>query len=210
MRYIENTSIETIAKNIGEEYNETIIFFAGDFLGKDAAGMLDISHAKISNKDYIKDAVKFNNYLDKKLIKYQDYLRAKLKTAFNPYNFDINKIEGYYFPPNSEPSIRITKDVYFKEFLKNNKENLLKGNKDLSINFKTGNMYYAHHLADVLDYELDSEGNLLMIIADTNDFNPDDPSKLVQAGEIAMREGYLKPLFILKEVKVQKTELDKI
>ncbi len=156
---------------------------------------------------YIKDAIKFNSYEDKRLIKYQDYLKTKLKIAFNPYGYDINTIEGYYFPPDSEPSIRITQDAYFKEFLRNNKENILNGKKDLSINFKTGNMYYAHHLADILDYKLEN-GNLRMFMSDTNDFNPGDPSKLVQAGEILMREGHARPLFIIKELYVPKSELN--
>lgn len=205
---IRDKTSEELADMIGTKYKIWHDKLAQLTLGKDAAGMLDISHPIPNNPDYIKDAFKFESYKDAKLTNFQGYLKDKLKSQFKGY--DIDKIQGYYFPPNSEPSLRILQDSYFKEFLKANRQNIFNGEKKLTVNFKSGNMYYAHHLADVLVQDITPEGNLRVIIADTNDYNVGDPSKLVQAGLIAMKKGDLIPLFVLKEVEIPKAELDKI
>jgi len=70
--------------------------------------------------------------------------------------------------------------------------------------------HYGTNIDDVIDFGFDSEGNLEIIIADTNDYNEGDPFKLVQAGDIAMKNGKLKPRFTLKHVIIPKDILEKL
>ena len=167
-------SPEDIASFIGKNYNGFSNFALKKIYGKDAAGMLDISHKKINDESYIKNAIKIENYRDKRFAKYEGYLKEKLTKQFEQYNKNINEISGYYFIPESEPSLRIANDSEFREFLKNNKDNILNNRGNLSIEFKKDNLYYAHHYVDFIDYRINENGDLEGIVADTNDYNKDD------------------------------------
>ena len=207
---IENSTPESLAEKVGEKYSPVYNSLAKFAFGKDAAGLLDISHKKINDESYIKNAIKIDNYKDKRFEKYEGYLKEKLTKQFEQYNKDINEIPGYYFMPESEPSQRIANDPEFRDFLKNNKDNILNNKGNLSIEFKKDNLYYAHHYVDFIDYRINENGDLEGIIADTNDYNKDDVQKIVKAGNIAMKNNKLEPLFVLKHVVVPKQELEKI
>ena len=207
---IKNAPLKFLADKVGKDYSSLYNLGAKFALGKDAAGMLDISHKKINDESYIKNAIKIDNYKDKRFEKYEGYLKEKLTEQFKHYNIDINEIPGYYFMPESEPSQRIVNDSEFRDFLKNNKDNILNNKGNLSIEFKKDNLYYAHHYADFINYKFNERGDLLGDVSDTNDYNENETTKIVKAGDIAMKKGDLKPLFTIKGVIAPKELLEKI
>ncbi len=207
---IKNAPLKFLADKVGKDYSSLYNLGAKFALGKDAAGMLDISHKKINDESYIKNAIKIDNYKDKRFEKYEGYLKEKLTEQFKHYNIDINEIPGYYFIPESEPSQRIVNDSEFRDFLKNNKDNILNNKGNLSIEFKKDNLYYAHHYADFINYKFNERGDLLGDVSDTNDYNENETTKIVKAGDIAMKKGDLKPLFTIKGVIAPKELLEKI
>lgn len=210
-KWIETQSPEELAKHVGTDYKNWKNNASKFFIGKDAAGMLDISHKNINDKSYLESVFKIDNYKDKRFEKYQNYLKDKLTQQFKHYGTNIDDIKGYYFGPNSKASQNMADDIYTQKYVKENKEGFLNNNlKKTSINFETGNMYYAHHLVDVIDYQFDSENNLELIISDTNDYNENDENKLVQAGDIAMKKDWLIPKFVIKHVIIPKENLEKL
>lgn len=210
-KWIETRTPEEIAKHVGADYKNWKNSGAKFLLGEDAAGMLDISHENINDKGYLENTFEINNYKDKRFEKYQNYLKNKLSQQFKHCGTNIDNIKGYYFSPNSKASQNMANDIYMQKYLKENRDGFLNNNlKKTSINFKTGNMYYAHHLVDVIDYQFDSENNLELVISDTNDYNENDKNKLVQAGDIAMKNKELKPKFVIKHAIIPKENLEKL
>ena len=184
--------------------------------GPDTIGMVDLAHGdKMKNKDYIKDVIHIKNYNDPSVASDKKYLSDKISSQFKDYNFDINKIKGYFFKNDSEPSQRMAKDEDFKKVIKENKENILNG-KDISIAFprysdrKKSNFQYALGHADIRNGYIDKEGNLRIKVYDTYDFNKENTSPLNQAGRDSMIKGELKPYFSIHDIMIPKKDLDEL
>ncbi len=208
---IDERDIEKNAKDIGKKYNVLKNQAAKVVFGEDAAGMLDISHDKVKDRSYLEGVFEIPNYKDERFKKYQPYLENKISKQFAHYGTNPNDVKGYYFGPNAKASVNMAQDSYMQQYVKDNKNGFLNNDlKKTSIDFKAGNMYYAHHLVDVIDYQFDSEGNLEILIADTNDFNENEDNKLVQAGDIAMKNKELKPQFAIKHVIIPKEKLGEL
>ena len=242
--YSDNTELENKVKNLNSKNNsnnskpkesltnkvvkttaETLLGKAYDFpgyaiakkkFGPDTTGMVDLAHGdKMQNRDYIKDVIHIKNYNDPSVESDKKYLSDKISSQFKDYNFDINKIKGYFFKNDSEPSQRMTKDEGFKKVIKENKENILNG-KDISIAFprysdrKKSNFHYALGHADIRNGYIDKEGNLRIKVYDTYDFNKENTSPLNQAGRDSMIKGELKPYFSIHDIMIPKKDLDEL
>lgn len=185
-------------------------------MGKDTAGMLDLAHPKMKNPNYVKDSDKLGNYNDKKVSKYEKYLKTKIEKQYKDYkNINPKNVDGRYFKPNSKPSIELSKTKEIKEFIKQHKyeiiNNTLFNNKEYqSIEFPTGDWYYAVHYTDIIDTYFDENGNLHVIMADTNDYNLDEDIELIKAGAEAMQKGELEPKYIIWDILIEKDDFDKI
>ncbi len=174
---LRNQAVKTTAEAMLGKYYDIGYFFADKAFGPDTTGMVDLAHGdKMKNKDYIKDVIHIKNYNDPSVASDKKYLSDKISSQFKDYNFDINKIKGYFFKNDSEPSQRMAKDEDFKKVIKENKENILNG-KDISIAFprysdyKKSNFHYALGHADIRNGYIDKEGNLRIKVYDTYDFN---------------------------------------
>ena len=214
----ENKSIKQKAVEfaLGDGYSLFGYHYAKNKYGKDTVGMVDLSHgSKMVNRNYIKDVTHLKNYNDPAVASDKQYLKKKVSEQFKDYNFDIEKIKGYFFKNNSEPSISISKDEDFKKTLKDNKENILSG-KEFSINFpkyednKKSNWHYALGHADVRNGYIDKEGNLRIKVYDTYDFNKNNKTMFNQAGRNVMLKGDLKPYFSIHDIIVPKKDLDEL
>ncbi len=106
---------KVIRSTIGDKYNEIKNRNVQKYLGKDTAGMLDLSHGiNMNDRDYIKDTISLDNYNDPKVASDREYLKKKVSEQFKDYNFDINKIKGYFFKSDSEPVQRLIETKIFK------------------------------------------------------------------------------------------------
>ncbi len=204
---------------IGENYNTDKYNWA-TISGPDTAGMLDLAHGEenMNNSDYIKDTVKLKNYEDPKIKQYQEYFKEKIENQFRDYGYNSKDIKGYFFNNNSEPSQRIVQNKDFRNYIKENYNELLKENIT-SISFpkhgpvgilKNNNFKNALGKADIKFEEVDKQRNLHLKIFDTYDFNKEAKDFLNKAGREEMLKGNLKPYFTIHDIIITKDELDKI
>ena len=204
---------------IGENYDKDKYNWA-TISGPDTAGMLDLAHGEknMNNPNYIKDTVKLKNYEDPKIKQYQKYFKEKIENQFKDYGYNSKDIKGYFFNNNSEPSQRIVQNKDFRNYIKENYNELLKENIT-SISFpkhgpvgilKNNNFKNALGKADIKFEEVDKQGNLHLKIFDTYDFNKEAKDFLNKAGREEMLKGNLKPFFTIHDILIPKSELDKI
>ena len=187
--------------------------------GKDATGMLDLAHGnKMYNRNYIKDTISLDNYNDPKVAKDKEYLKEKISNQFKDYDFDINKIKGYYFKSDSEPVQRLIQNKDFQDMLKNHKKEIIEKGQ-FSDGFKKygdngigpdNNLHNAIGKADFRNIYQDKNGNLHVKMYDTYDFNKNEDSPLIKAGVSQMEKGNLKPFFTIHDIIVPKNILDEI
>lgn len=203
---------------IGKHYDKTN-WLAKKIAGKDAAGMLDLAHgAKMNDRSYIKDTISLDNYNDPKVAKDKEYLKEKISKQFSDYNFDINKIKGYYFKSNSEPTQRLVQNKDFQDMIRNHKKEILEKGQ-FSDGFKKhgkmgvmweNNFRNATGKADFRNIYQDKNGNLHVKMYDTYDFNKNEDNPLIKAGVSQMEKGNLKPFFTIHDIIVPKNILDEI
>ena len=217
----ESEKLKELTKEmIGENYNWEKNQAANYISGPDTAGMLDLAHGEenMNNSDYIKDTVKLKNYEDPKIKQYQEYFKEKIENQFRDYGYNSKDIKGYYFNNNSEPSQRIVQNKDFRNYIKENYNELLKENIT-SISFpkhgpvgilKNNNFKNALGKADIKFEEVDKQGNLHLKIFDTYDFNKEAKDFLNKAGREEMLKGNLKPFFTIHDILIPKSELDRI
>ena len=217
----ESEKLKKLTKEmIGKNYNRAKSKAANYISGPDTAGMLDLAHGEenMNNSDYIKDTVKLKNYEDPKIKQYQEYFKEKIENQFRDYGYNSKDIKGYYFNNNSEPSQRIVQNKDFRNYIKENYNELLKENIT-SISFpkhgpvgilKNNNFKNALGKADIKFEEVDKQGNLHLKIFDTYDFNKEAKDFLNKAGREEMLKGNLKPFFTIHDILIPKSELDKI
>jgi len=199
---------------IGKNYKKTFNILAQNIAGFDAAGMLDLAHgAKMNDSSYIDNVVHINNYNDYKVEQDREYLKNKISQQFKDYNFDINKIKGYYFKHNSGVCERLVMNEDFRDILRINKEKII-NNQPFSAKFKKygngfnkdSNFHNAFGKVDFNHSYFDNEGNLHIKMYDTYDFNKNE-NVLIQAGREEMRKGHLKPYFTICDIIVPKNIL---
>ena len=105
---------KAIRNSIGGNYDERTNQNTRRYLGQDTAGMLDLAHGiNMNDRDYIKDIISLDNYNDPKVASDKEYLKKKVSEQFKDYNFDINKIKGYFFKSDSEPVQRLIENKDF-------------------------------------------------------------------------------------------------
>ncbi len=214
-KYVTQERIESI---IGKNY-EHLDLFAKVIAGLDGAGMLDLAHGiDMKDRNYIKDTISLDNYNDSKVESEKKYLKEKISQQFKDYNFDINKIKGYYFKPNSEPVKRLIQNEDFLNMVKSHKQEILqKGefsagfpeHNKMGLGLKN-NFHNAIGKADFRNIFLDEKGNLHIKMYDTYDFNKNEKSKLIRAGASQMEKGVLKPFFTIHDIIIPKDILDEI
>ena len=217
----ESEKLKKLTKEIiGENYNRAKSKAANYISGPDTAGMLDLAHGEenMNNPDYIKDTVKLKNYEDPKIKQYQEYFKEKIENQFRDYGYNSKDIKGYFFNNNSEPSQRIIQNKDFRNYIKENYNELIKENIT-SISFpkhgpvgilKNNNFKNALGKADIKFEEVDKQGNLHLKIFDTYDFNKEAKDFLNKAGREEMLKGNLKPFFTIHDILIPKSELDRI
>ena len=208
-----------IEQRIGDNYGNNSNKFAKLGIGKDAAGMLDLSHGiNMNDRDYIKDTISLDNYNDPKVAADKEYLKDKISKQFKDYNFDINKIKGYFFKSNSEPVQRLIQNKDFQDMIKNHKQEIIQKG-EFSGGFpkhgrwglgQSNNFRNAIGKADFRNAYQDKEGNLHIKMYDTYDFNKDENSPLIKAGANKMDKGELKPFFTIHDIIIPKNKLDEI
>lgn len=212
---IEALSEDKISELVGRNYNLIMYGLGKTIIGKNAAGMLDLAHPKMNNPNYVKDTIKLNNYNDKWISKYQEYLRNKIEEQFKSYdNINPEEVDGYYFKSNSNPSQELAQTKVIKEFIKQNKQDIIDGilfkdKQTISVVFPTGDWYYSIDRADIIDCYFDNNDDLHIILADTYDFNGGE-SKLIEAAKKAMQRGELNGKFIIWDILIEKNDFDKI
>lgn len=210
---------KAIRNNIGENYKKGVNWMTQHTMGKDTAGMLDLSHGiNMNDRDYIKDAISLDNYNDPSVASDREYLKKKVSEQFKDYNFDINKIKGYFFKSDSEPVQRLIENKDFQDMIRNHKDEMLKEGK-FSGGFKKhgliglgvdNNFHNAIGKADFRNIYQDKEGNLHVKMYDTYDFNKDEDNAFVRAGADQMEKGNLKPYFSIYDIIIPKNKLDEI
>lgn len=208
----------TVIPEIGDMINISNANKYGDLLNKasstlknspDAIGMLGLSMG--IETPYNKNISKtFSSYKNAKVNgnDYSSYFKNKLDDQLDDYSVDTNKVKGYYFDSNSEPSKNIAKEDSFVEFLKKNQKKLDKVSPEKPLNFEfkkteNENLYYALHNTQIIDSWVDDDGYTHIMLADTYDFNKNDKNPLTQLGSNAMDAGMLNPYFTMHEVKVK-------
>lgn len=220
LKQIKNTVIQKgIESNIGKNYKNIQNWMAKLGAGKDTAGMLDLAHGiNMNDRDYIKDTISLDNYNDPKVATDREYLKDKIDQQFKDYNFDLNKIKGYFFKSDSEPVQRLIENKDFQDMIKNHKDEIIKKGK-FSAEFKKhgniglgqdNNFRNAIGKADFRNIYQDKEGNLHIKMYDTYDFNKDENSPLIKAGASQMDKGELKPFFTIHDIIIPKNKLDEI
>ena len=210
---------KALEPTIGKGYNGGVNWFAKKIAGKDTAGMLDLAHGvKMNDRSYIKDTITLDNFNDSRVAKDRDYLKEKISKQFKDYNFDINKIRGYYFKSDSEPVQRLIQNKDFQDMLKNHKKEIVekgqfsdgfKKHKPAGI-FWNNNFHNAIGKADFKNIYQDKNGNLHVKMYDTYDFNKNEDSQLIKAGVSQMEKGNLKPFFTIHDIIIPKNILDEI
>lgn len=209
----------SIEQRIGDNYDSRSNKAVKTFIGKDTAVMLDLAHGiNMNDRDYIKDTISLDNYNDPKVETDKEYLKKKVSEQFKDYNFDINKIKGYFFKSNSEPSQRLIQNKDFQDIIRNHKQEILEKG-EFSAEFKKhgriglgedNNFRNAIGKADFRNIYKDKEGNLHVKMYDTYDFNKNENSPLIKAGVNQMEKGSLKPFFTIHDIIIPKNKLDEI
>ena len=213
---LKNVNHRISSPYIGRHYNDFFNDLARKAYGENTAGMLDLAHKNQINPNYTKDAIKLNNYNDRQIIKYKNYLKNKIEKQYKDYtNIDPKNVDGYYFKSNSNPSMELAQTKEIKEFIKQHKKEIINNtlsnkNECQSIEFPTGDWYYAVHYADIIDTYFDKNGNLHLIMSDTNDYNINEDLEIIKAGRDAMLKDELKPKYVIWEILIKKDEFDKI
>ena len=208
-----------IEQRIGDNYGNNSNKFAKLGIGKDAAGMLDLAHGiNMNDRNYIKDTISLDSYNDPSVASDKEYLKKKISDQFKDYNFDINKIKGYFFKSDSEPVQRLINNKDFQDMIRNHKDEIIKKG-EFSAEFKKhgniglgqdNNFRNAIGKADFRNIYQDKEGNLHIKMYDTYDFNKNENSPLIKAGANKMDKGELKPFFTIHDIIIPKNKLDEI
>jgi len=215
---LETLKEETAKRLIGNNYNKTLNMLTKLASGKDTAGMLDLAHGiNMNDRSYIKDVNHLDNYMCAQNEDDRKYLKKKITEQFKDYGYDINKIKGYNFKENSEPSKRIAQDEYMYKLLKE-KEYEIKSGKEISGNFPekifgvffNNNLHNAIGKFDIRNIKFDENGDLRFKIYDTYDFNKNASDFLNKAGSETMEKGELKPFFTVHVIVIKKEDSGKI
>ena len=204
---------------IRKKHGNIMYGFGKALTGEDATGMLDLAHGdKMYNRNYIKDTISLDNCNDSRVAKDRKYLKEKISSQFKDYNFDVNKIKGYYFKSDSEPVQRLVQNKDFQDMIKNHKKEIIEKGQ-FSDGFKkygkigvlwNNNFHNATGKADFRNIYQDKNGNLHVKMYDTYDFNKNEDSPLIKAGVSQMEKGNLKPFFTIHDIIIPKNILDEI
>lgn len=147
------------------------------------------------NSQYIKD----NGYILNSINQLPEYLKKYMHDKLHE-QLGVTDSRGILLKSGSSLSRQISQSREFAELIKRNSMVLLNGkivNKD-SINFLSNeNLHLSLGHADVLNAFIDSNGNLNAIIADTYDFNKDDPDWKVEWAYNVQENNLIENYFVL-------------
>lgn len=204
--------------NIDKVKGQITRFAIDSLKGKDATAMLNLSQGEI-RPIYNKDAVKLQNFNDKKisdfasgeLNQFKPYMEQKIKDQFKDFGYKFEDIDGYIFKSNSAPVKRIKESADFKDMLAKNLHHIADGTsfsgRYSNDNKKSSNLYNAYGSVDFLNAGYDKNGNLKLYMFDTYEFNKNETNPAVEAGRRKMLKGDLKGYYTLHEITLTSNEI---
>lgn len=173
----------------------------------DGAAFYEIAASKFSSpeaKEYIKkNGQIYDKISDLKNHNLEVFVRAKLLKQVGE-----TEARGVMYHENSSVSQAITKETSFRNFISENKNELIKNHllKDKKLPFEQGNLRSAYHYVDLINIKLDPQGNLYALVVDTYDFNKFETDPLVQKGGEYQELGKLEPYYNIAVLKIPKNE----
>ena len=143
---------------------------------------------------------------------YQDFIYNDIyKSIHDEYGYEPSQVNGYNYATNSKLSTTIAADSDFKAFVKKYIKELVNGkvspeNSKRLVISKNKDLWGSIHGADVIGAKLNGT-KLTLTIYDLYDFDKNAGDVLNGAGAAAMKDGKLKPFFMLINVTIDLTTL---
>ena len=189
-------NISGILNNINSTFNNKYINDATEFWNASVNNL---------NTDYIKN----NGVVQDNVFKIPSKVLQKIIIhKLNSQNLDIQNTKGVIFFEDSSISNAIANTKEFKNFVVNNKNNLLNG---LVVNGSTGynkflstNVFGAINNCDIVYMYIDDNSNIFALIIDTYEFNKSDPLWVVKQARMVQELGLLFPFYAVIPIKVPK------
>lgn len=157
------------------------------------------------------------DYINKNgsLVESVSHLSPKLKTFISnklQQQIGIKDTKGIIFNPDSTLSKSIVKSTEFQKFLKDNINQMLKGQViNGSINFDvTNNTHYSLGHTDVIDAYIDANGNFNAKVIDTYDFNENDPDWKVEWAHNVQEKGMMTNFYTINIIFIPAKEWVKL
>lgn len=141
------------------------------------------------------------------LVESVSHLSPKLKTFISnklQQQIGVKDTKGIIFNPDSTLSKSIVESTEFQKFLKDNINQMLKGQViNGSINFDvTKNTHYSLGHTDVIDAYIDAKGNLNAKVIDTYDFNEGDPDWKVEWARNVQEKGMMTNFYTINIISI--------
>lgn len=162
----------------------------------------------INENNYNEKYVQKNGILLKSIDELKNLeLKQKIKTRLKKEE-EMLDCKVFVLHQNSSLAMKIIKSNALKNFIKENKTELISKrkleNSDKDITFKSddSDLYATFHGAKVVDMKLDRFNNLKFRIEDLYDFNPNRPSVKGRVGRKLQEQGELEPFYIIQPISI--------
>lgn len=174
----------------------------------DSKGLWESASQNFQNTDYInKNADVVNSVSDFGNNMLEKQISNKLQSQFG-----IKDAKGLVFYPDSELSTEMSNSQEMGNFLDKNKDILNSGQiiKNSSVSFNSDkDLFYGIHNADVLNAQINKNGDFQAVVLDTYDFNKDSTNPLVQMARSAQDAKKLTPYYTINFIYIPKEKLPK-
>ena len=195
--------------NLGREVLDRGIQVGGAFLHQSDA-LWKLSYSKFTDGlDYVEQNGKVYESVDGLGdSKIKNFVKTKIQKQFQ-----ANDSRGVVFHSESELSKKINTSFALKKLIKNNKSQLIKNASipDTSLNFGLMNLdlYNAIHRADIVDINIDDNGDFNAKVIDTYDFNPNSRNPLVRAAGHYQNADKIENYYVIVNIKIPAKEWQK-
>lgn len=195
------------------QFEKSVIDKGGDIIFplKNSPDAKELWKAAAYNFKQSADYIKQNGYL----VESVNHLSPKLKTIISnklQQQIGVRDTKGIIFNPDSTLSKSIVDSTEFQKFLKDNINQMLKGQViNGSINFDiTNNTHYSLGHTDIIDAYIDAKGNFNAKVIDTYDFNENDPDWKVEWARNVQEKGMMTNFYTINIIFIPAKEWVKL
>ena len=195
-----------------DPYGYTLWVNNASFIKKHyGAGDITVLMLALANPKYSKTPTNCTKLTNSSQIdaKYRDIAKKIINSQINDFGYNVDQVKGYSFNSSSNIAQQMSKNKDFRNYVKKNLDNLIKGKKNANGEFNSfeftkangADLYYAFSQVHVIDSSLNGT-KLTLTILDTYDFDENASDGLSKVAAAGMKDGQLKPYYSLTTVTI--------